>query len=73
VSDRPLISPDEAARIIGITKQSVIEAYRKGQIKGYKMGEGLRSPLALYRDTVEAYARERQERLARKDGQGRAS
>ena len=69
MNDRPLISPDEAARIIGITKQSVIEAYRKGAIKGYKMGEGLRSPLALYRDTVEAYAKQRRERLARRNRQ----
>ncbi len=69
MDERPLISPDEAARIIGITKQSVIEAYRRGQIKGYKMGEGLRSPLALYRNTVEAYALQRRQRLARRAGQ----
>ncbi len=73
MNDRPLISPDEAARIIGITKQSVIEAYRKGAIKGYKMGEGLRSPLALYRDTVEAYAKQRRERLPRRNGQKKSS
>ena len=67
MNDRPLISPDEAARIIGITKQSVIEAYRKGSIKDYNMGEGVRSPLALYRNTVEAYAKQRRERLARRN------
>ncbi|PLS82266.1 MAG: hypothetical protein CYG59_04600 [Chloroflexi bacterium] len=73
MDDRPLISADEAARIIGVTKQSVIEAYRKGAIKGYKMGEGLRSPLALYRDTVETYAHQCRERLARRTGQKKHS
>lgn len=65
MSATPVISPDEAAKIIGITKQSVIEAYHKQLIKGYKMGQGLRSPLALYRESVEAYAQQRQQRLAR--------
>ncbi len=43
MNKQPLISPDEVARIIGITKQSVIEAYRKGLIKGYKIGVDLHS------------------------------
>lgn len=68
-ADAPFASRVNAPNVVGITKQSVIEAYRKRAIKGYKMGAGLRAPLVLYRDTGEAYAKQRREQLARRNRQ----
>lgn len=51
MSDPDLINTEEAAKIIGISRQSVVKAIKAGKITAYRVGHGfsvVRASAVLY-------------------------
>ena len=57
--DRPTISPKEAAALLEISEDTVVRWYVLGTIEGYRKTPSARERIRLYRDSVEAFDRQR--------------
>jgi hypothetical protein len=62
VSDKPVMSADDAARFLGTSKKTVLRAFHQGHIKGYRLNLAPKSPVVLYTESVESFDRRRKER-----------
>ena len=62
MSDRPVMSAEEAAKFLGASKKTVLRAFHGGEIKGYRLSLAPKSPVVLYTESVEAFDRRRKER-----------
>ena len=62
VSDRPVMSAEDAARFLGTSKKTVLRAFHGGEIKGYRLSLAPKSPVVLYTESVESFDRRRKER-----------
>ena len=59
---RPTISSTEAAKILGVTDDTIRAWFDRGLIEGYKTSPLRRGRLRLYRDAVEEFDRQRKSR-----------
>jgi hypothetical protein len=62
VSDRPVMSAEEAATFLGMSKKTVLRAFHGGEIKGYRLSLAPKSPVVLYTESVESFDRRRKQR-----------
>jgi len=62
VSDRPVMSAEEAATFLGMSKKTVLRAFHGGEIKGYRLSLAPKSPVVLYTESVALFDRRRKER-----------
>jgi hypothetical protein len=56
------MSAEDAARFLGTSKKTVLNAFHRGEIKGYRLSLALKSPVVLYTESVELFDRRRKER-----------
>lgn len=59
---RPTISTTEAGRMLDVTHDTIRAWWKRGLIEGYLSTPGPHGRLRLYRDSVEAYDRQRKSR-----------
>jgi hypothetical protein len=64
VSDKPVMSAEDAAKFLGTSKKTVLRAFHGGEIKGYRLSMAPKSPVVLYTESVESFDRRRKERQA---------
>jgi len=64
VSDKPVMSAEDAAKFLGTSKKTVLRAFHGGDIKGYRLSLAPKSPVVLYTESVESFDRRRKARQA---------
>ncbi|HJZ47141.1 MAG TPA: helix-turn-helix domain-containing protein [Roseiflexaceae bacterium] len=62
MSDRPVMSAEEAATFLGMSKKTVLRAFHEGHIKGYRLSLAPKSPVVLNTESVALFDRRRKER-----------
>ena len=62
MSDKPVMSAEDAARFLGTSKKTVLRAFHGGEIRGYRLSLAPKSPVVLYTESVELFDRRRKER-----------
>ena len=62
VSDKPVMSAEDAAKFLGTSKKTVLRAFHGGEIRGYRLSLAPKSPIVLYTESVESFDRQRKER-----------
>jgi hypothetical protein len=62
VSDKPVMSAEDAAKFLGTSKKTVLRAFHGGEIKGYRLSLAPKSPVVLYTESVESFDRRRKKR-----------
>jgi excisionase family DNA binding protein len=61
--DRPTMAPKEAAAYLAISEDTVVRWFTMGAIKGYRKTPSARGRIRLYRDSVEAFDRQRKSQV----------
>ena len=61
--DRPTMSPKEAAAHLALSEDTVVRWYTVGAIDGYRKTPSARGRIRLYRDSVEAFDRQRKSQV----------
>jgi predicted site-specific integrase-resolvase len=61
-TDRPTISTTEAGRMLGVKHETIRAYWERGLIEGYLTIPDKHGRLRLYRESVEKYARQRENR-----------
>jgi excisionase family DNA binding protein len=66
--DRPTMSAQEAADYLRLSKPTVLKLWAQGLLKGYRALQAVNGRVRLYRDSVEAFDRQRKSQVpTRKD------
>ena len=61
--DRPTMSPKEAAALLALSEDTVVRWFSLGTIEGYRKTPSARGRIRLYRDSVEAFDRQRKSQV----------
>jgi excisionase family DNA binding protein len=61
--DRLTMSPKEAAAYLEISEDTVVRWFSLGTIEGYRKTPSARGRMRLYRDSVEAFDRQRKSQV----------
>jgi len=61
--DRLSMSPKEAAAYLEISEDTVVRWFTLGTIEGYRKTPSARGRIRLYRDSVEAFGRQRKSQV----------
>jgi excisionase family DNA binding protein len=57
---RETLTAKEAAEIVGISRSALLRYVKRGWIRGYKKGLGLRSPAVIYKDSLDEFLEKRE-------------
>jgi excisionase family DNA binding protein len=57
--DRPTISAQEAATLLGVSKPTLLRLWAQGFLEGYRLTPYRNGQIRLYRDSVEQFDRQR--------------
>ena len=62
MKDRPMMTAAEAAQYLGVSHDTINRLMAQGQLQGYKQTLRRNGRFRIYRDSVEAYDRQRKSR-----------
>lgn len=62
MEDRPMMTAAEAAQYLGVSHDTINRLMAQGQLQGYKQTLRRNGRFRIYRDSVEAYDRQRKSR-----------
>lgn len=60
--ERPALTVNQAAAIAGVSRDSIIDYYNAGILKGYRKSLGQTSPIMIYVDSLEKFMRDRKQK-----------